>query len=57
MFGRGGGEKRPSVQIGLNYLGKLILQENSFKKTIVYEGLQYGGKQKSVILLVKNLEV
>ena len=28
-----------------------------FKKTIVYEGLQHGGKQKSVVLLVEDLEI
>ena len=28
-----------------------------FKKTIVYGGLQYGGKQKSVALLVACLEI
>ena len=29
-----------------------------YKKTIaLYEGIQYGGKQKSVALLVKDLEI
>ena len=28
-----------------------------FKTTIVYEGLQYGGKLRSVALLVKDLEI
>ena len=29
----------------------------SSRKTIVYEGLQYGCKQKSVALLAKDLEI
>ena len=31
--------------------------DTTFKKTIVYEGLQYNGKQNSVALLVADLEI
>ena len=37
----------------LTYLRKI---DTIFEKTIVYEGLQHGCKQKSVSLLVKDLE-
>ena len=38
----------------LNCLRKIY---TIFKKTIVYEGLWYGDKQKSVALLVADLEI
>ena len=34
-----------------------LLVENRYKKTIFFEGLQYGSKQKSVALVVKDLEI
>ena len=38
----------------LCYLRKI---DTIFKKNIVVEGLQHGGKQESVALLVKDLEI
>ena len=38
----------------MNYLRKI---ETIFEKTIAYEGLWYGGKQKFVSLLVADLEI
>ena len=40
--------------IPLNYLGKI---GTIFKKTILYEGLKYGGKKKSEAHLVKDLGI
>ena len=41
------------------YIPVYIVEEYDtiFKNTIVYEGLQYDGRQKSVALLVQDLEI
>ena len=46
--------EKMEIIVILNYLKKI---DTIFKKAIVYEGIQYGGKQNSVGLLVKNLEI
>ena len=42
------------IVVYLNYLRKI---DTIFKKILVYEGLQYAGKQISVAVLVKDLEI
>ena len=47
-------ENFEKVKIIVNYSRNI---DTIFKETIVYESLKYGGKQKSVALLVKDLGI